>query len=531
MMVSREKVCRSRKAKLKSDKRLSKVGYEFDVYQSVWRLTASKTLNTSLLAPLNLSPEFEESFLLVLADYACEFSSGYTSKTFTLCRKLFESGVSEKIEERHIANYKASLTKTQEHKLGSVRAFILDWYDKEIQGVSKKAVDLLKVLKLSGEEKGKAVATGCPHSGAYSFDEQVAFINWYVDAYTEKLISLRDYAFIMILQSTGARPIQVSYLYSGDLITRMKSGITCFDLRLPNAKKRKENIRDSYQLKEDVSEDLALVLNAQIKQSIQLVEAYFDIDLDAESKNQVPIFVNESKLSESRNFREFLQVTNSTPDYFCITKGQIGSLIQRIARLCPLKTQRIMIDGEAGDLHINPRRFRYTHATNMAIVGASAHAIAEELGHEDTQHVTVYTEFKEEMAERIDEALAPSLIPLSQAFLGTLIDSDKDAVRANDPRSLINTNKGDSVGNCGEFGFCANGTVHCYTCNKFQPWVNGPHHQVLDKVISERDWKLKMGASEFVLQGHNRSIDAIRVVIKKCEVRKQELEKEVAINA
>jgi hypothetical protein len=40
-----------------------------------------------------------------------------------------------------------------------------------------------------------------------------------------------------------------------------------------------------------------------------------------------------------------------------------------------------------------------------------------------------------------------------------------------------------------------------------------------------------MGASEFVLQGHNRSIDAIKVVIHKCNARKQELEKEGALNA
>jgi len=164
------------------------------------------------------------------------------------------------------------------------------------------------------------------------------------------------------------------------------------------------------------------------------------------------------------------------------------------------------------------------------MLGASAHIIAEELGHEDTQHVTVYTEFNEEMADRIDEALEPNLTPLAQAFSGTLIDSEKDAIRANDPRSRVISDDGGTVGNCGKYGFCANGTIHCYTCNKFQPWVNAPHIEVLNNVTMERDRKRKMGASEFVLQGHNRSIDAIKVVIRKCEARKQELEKEGALN-
>ncbi len=67
------------------------------------------------------------------------------------------------------------------------------------------------------------------------------------------------------------------------------------------------------------------------------------------------------------------------------------------------------------------------------------------IGHSDTQNVKVYTEFNEDMADRIDAALASDLTPLAQAFSGTLIDSEKDAIRANDPRSRINNNDGNPV--------------------------------------------------------------------------------------
>ncbi|BBC40066.1 hypothetical protein PDPE_1-00906 [Photobacterium damselae subsp. piscicida] len=53
---------------------------------------------------------------------------------------------------------------------------------------------------------------------------------------------------------------------------------------------------------------------------------------------------------------------------------------------------------------------------------------------------------------------------------------------------------------------------------------------MLKSVISKRDRKRDMGASEFVLQGHNRSINAIKAVIQKCNARKQELENEGAFN-
>jgi len=522
------------KGRKKSDKRLSKANYEFDVYDNLWQLDANKSLNFKLLVPLNLEPEFLSNFKHALADYASEFSSSYALNIFMFSRLLFAIGVTESIQEQHIVNFKATLTKSTEYKLGYIRAFLLDWYDKEIKGVSEKTVELLNSLKLSGNEKGKAVALGCPFSGAYSFEEQTAFISWYVDAFTEKLISLTDYAFVMALQQTGARPIQLTYLYYKDLVTRVEEGIERFDLHLPNAKKRDEHFRGSFQTKEDTGEDLMLVLTAQANQSIKAVETQFDIKLTPSQKKQIPIFLNTREMAKLANFDEFEQLQQSTPDLLCLrTSGanpSVREVIRHLSRLCPLKTSRIKLDNGFGDLHINPRRFRYTHATNMAMLGASDYAIAEDLGQSDTQQVKVYTEFNEEMADRIDNALESDLTPLAQAFSGTLIDSEKDAIRANDPRSRINNSEGDPVGNCGKFGFCANGIIHCYTCNKFQPWLNAPHTEVLNSVISERERKRKMGASEFVLQGHNRSINAIQVVIQKCSARKQELENEEAIN-
>lgn len=515
MVVKTNKIQGSIRARTKSEKRYSKANYEFDVYGDLWQLDANRSLNFELLAPLNLDPKFEINFRLVLADYASEFSSSYTLNIFMFSRLFFSVGVSDAIREQHIVNFKATLSKSTEYKLGYIRAFLLDWYDKEIKGVDKTAVELLNSLKLSGNEKGKAVAVGCPFSGAYSFEEQAAFINWYVDAFTEKQISLTDYAFIMTLQQTGARPVQLTYLYYSDLIVRVEEGVEHFDLQLPNAKKRDESFRGSFQLKKDTGEDLILVLTAQANQSIKAVEVQFDIKLTSSQKKKIPIFINTREVAKLASFDEFEQLQERTPDLLCLrTRGanpSVGEMVRRLSRLCPLKTTRIELDDGFGDLHINPRRFRYTHATNMAMLGASDYAIAEELGQSDTQQVKVYTEFNEEMADRIDEALASDLTPLAQAFSGTLIDSEKDAIRANDPRSRINNNDGNPVGNCGNFGFCANGTIHCYTCNKFQPWLNASHTEVLRSVISERDRKRKMGASEFVLQGHNRSVDAIKV--------------------
>ena len=137
------------KAKTKSDKRRSKANYEFDVYDDVWRLDANHSLNFKLLAPLNLDSRFEINFKLALADYACEFSSHYAIGIFVYTRALFTAGVKDTINESHIINYKATLTKGAEWQLGYIRAFLLDWFDKEIKGVDKKAVELLNSLKFT----------------------------------------------------------------------------------------------------------------------------------------------------------------------------------------------------------------------------------------------------------------------------------------------------------------------------------------------------------------------------------------------
>ncbi|MDP5130099.1 MAG: site-specific integrase [Paraglaciecola sp.] len=509
--------------KILSDKRISKANYEFDVFEDFWKLNASFGLNFKTLSSFNLNKKFSDNFRLLLADYACEFSSGYVDNIYLFCRDLFSFGVVNNIKEENVINFKASLTDKTEYKLGFIRAFLIAWHEKGLSGVDKKVVLLLESMKIKGNQKGKAVTTGCPHSGAYSFEEQVAFINWYVNSFTQKIISLEEYAFIMGLQRTGARPIQLSYLYYGDLVVRKQGSIEHYDINLPNAKKRNEGIRESFQYKKDVSEDLMLVFVAQAEQSIKKIQQYFSIKLTDNDKKIIPVFLREEELKGLSNFDAFLTLSKSNPDFFCIRDYEINNMMKRLAKVCQLKTSRIIVNGEPGDLHISPRRFRYTHATNMAINGASVFAIAEELGHSDTQNVKVYTEFKEEIADRIDTALESSLIPMAQAFTGMLVDSQKDAIRANDPRSFINNDNGNSVGNCGKFGFCGNGTIHCYTCNKFQPWVYAPHKEVLASVLSELELKRQMGASEFVLHSHNRSIDAIKVVIMKCDARKEEL--------
>ncbi|MFA0026128.1 site-specific integrase, partial [Vibrio sp. 10N.261.49.A5] len=132
MAINGQKSSGYRDIKSKSDKRLSKANYEFDVYSDNWQLDANVRLNLALLEPLSLTPKFSACFRLALADYAAEFSSNYARNIFSYTRLLFEMGVTDKITEQYVINFKSSLTQNTEYKLGYIRAFLLDWHDKEI---------------------------------------------------------------------------------------------------------------------------------------------------------------------------------------------------------------------------------------------------------------------------------------------------------------------------------------------------------------------------------------------------------------
>jgi len=93
--------------KPKSEIRLSKANYEFDLYADTWSLDANISINFTLLNKLQLTDNFEKNFRKAFADYACEFSSSYVINIYVEIRKLFLCGVNNKVEEKNIINFKA----------------------------------------------------------------------------------------------------------------------------------------------------------------------------------------------------------------------------------------------------------------------------------------------------------------------------------------------------------------------------------------------------------------------------------------
>ncbi|KWF27850.1 hypothetical protein WT56_18840 [Burkholderia pseudomultivorans] len=219
------------------------------------------------------------------------------------------------------------------------------------------------------------------------------------------------------------------------------------------------------------------------------------------------------------------RVTATVPDFAADSirwsTAAFGEALRRVANRLDLYAR----DGSR--LYLTPRRLRYTFATRLVQDGASQVLLADALDHTDLQHVMVYYNARADIVVKLDRAMAIKLAPWAQAFMGTLVKGESRAIRGHDPASRIRhfdsrTGRLDGVGTCGSFGFCGLAApIACYTCAKFQPWLDGPHELVLEALLADRDAHLQRGADPKMTQARDLTITAVADVITRCEEMKR----------
>ena len=493
--------------------RKTKMGYEFDIFSNLWQLDGSDFLNWCQFNDLNLISSFEEGFRRNLAVFASEMSARYVKNIFAHMKDLLQTTEAKTLSLACVQNFLGTLDKENEWKLGYIKAFILDWHERGYGGLDSEVASFLEELILKGNVKGKAVSKGCPHTGAYSMQEQQSILRWAVKAFDLDELSLEEFSWLVANMYLGSRPVQIRSTIKGDIsYSKTESGHEVYKLNRVAGKQRNAGFREVLE-EIEIDEDLALLLTNQAELSIAFIEGHFGEPVPRELINSTPVFISRDAIRSFSSMQACYQSLESTPDYIFMRADSAFSLMERISGKCNVKTPRL--DGEY--LSLRSRRFRYTLGTNASRRGLSARAIAKLLGHKSTQNVKVYVENTSDTVDIIDDAMSTVLAPLAQAFAGTLISNERDAIRANDPRSRIKTNGGAGVGSCGEFGFCASGGRQCYLCSKFQPWVHGQHEKVLESILQERETLRSRGASNFVIQSTDNLLMAIKEVVLLCE--------------
>jgi len=496
-----------------SNARTTKRGYSFDYNSDEWRLDGTNVIRFKNLTELDFATA--DGFRRSLCRYAEELSADHTLNMFHRfndCIKFIGTG---NITVEGIANYRASFDSENEYKLGALKGFLLAWYEWNFEGIDSKVAHFLQELTLKGNVKGKAVKRFCPYSGPLSHNELGALIEWASNAFSNGKLGLDEYSFFMAIALTGRRAVQIRYLRSDDLIVRETSTGSDYVIRCPRAKQRGSKFREQFSSL-PINEDLYLILSSQRNSSITIIEEQVGEQLSAEDKKTVPIFLEKPRLDELTTVSTFKKYSTEIPDYLYLSRDTASELLTRVSIKNTARSERT---GEY--INFTASRFRYTKGTNLARRGISGTALAVALDHSDTQNINVYVENTEETAIQIDEIMAPVMAPLAQAFAGNLILSERDALRRNDPNSRVKSNRSIDLGNCGTHAFCASGYRACYTCSNFQPWIEAPHHEVLEDVLSERARQSELDISSHVIQATDRLLLAVQQVILMCKSEKE----------
>jgi integrase len=488
----------------------SKDGYSFDPASRRWQLNKDITVNLSFVTTL-LEPA-RIGFLKTLQRYAEEMSACHTQNMATRFQRFVRDTGANTLSPANLLNWRSMLPGGEQWQLGGLKSFLLAWHDYGYEGASDEVADLLREWRLKGNEKGMAVASGCAETGPLTDVELNALLSWANMALVRQVLPFWIYAYFLTLAMTARRAVQIASLRGKALLEERRDDHTLFRLNVPRAKQRGGGFRKTFRSLV-ILEDLQNVLTCQHRQSVAEIEARIGQHLPPSLCTEVPIFLNPSVVRTIKRSASIEDLLNGNrPDLLHATTLNLQRGLVTFGRLSTARSERT---GEY--IRISATRFRYTRGTKLRREGFGPFIIAELLDHSDIQNVQVYTQNTAAEAVVINDLVGRQLAPFAQACMGTLVWSEREALRGEDSRSRVPNGHQNGVGTCGNYGFCASGYRACYTCYHFQPWVNGPHEEVLEELYEEKRRVRESGCAEGVVNATDLLILAVEHCVDLCQ--------------
>ena len=489
---------------------ISKDGYPFNPIDNYWKL--NKDVTITLVLPHPLSQGTERGFRETLQRYAEEASARHTRNMETRFKRYLRDTGASRVTPTDLMNWRAKLGQDEQWQLGGLKGFLLAWHDYGFDGVSKEVVDLLQSWRIQGNKKGVSVASGCPETGPYTDLEIAALLDWANMAVADRTLAFEDYAYLLALAMTARRPVQIAAIRGKGLIQQTSRGVQQFRLDCPRAKQRGVGFRESFRSLA-IIEDLFLVLRQQHHHSVTEIEKAIGASLGADLAAEVPIFLNHQALKSIAGPADVNEgLLGSVPDRLHAPTDSLAASLRRCAKASTARSERT---GEF--IRLSATRFRHTRGTKLRREGFGPFIIAELLDHSDIQNVHVYTENTAQEAVVINALIGPQLAPFAQACLGRLVRSERDAIRGDDPRSRVPNDRQHAVGTCGNYGFCASGYRACYTCFHFQPWLDGPHEEVLADLYAEKERTRAAGCADVIVNANDQLVLAVEHCVSMCK--------------
>ncbi|MFD2262593.1 site-specific integrase [Lacibacterium aquatile] len=421
-------------------------------------------------------------------------------------REACESG--EDIPYAAISEVRASFGKHEAYRLHYIRKWYNWCLDQGLPGFSTEVALQADELVIGGNTKGEAVRSADPNEGPLTDPEIVALQNALRAARVTNRLSLKEQVALWLCIAFGSNTGPLTLLRDEDfekLTTDNAEGVV-YQIRIPRHKKGDTTSRAQFRTRRLNAEIGALVEALVLenkKETREMEYCAYAAPLFRRSKPREDI-------SDSSPLREF-RYHYSAPLF---AKEVIKQAAEQL---------RVISPRTGKPLHVSPRRLRYTFATRLVREGASQVVVADALDHTDLQNVQVYFDLKSDIVEKLDAAMALELGPLAQAFMGEVIKTEAQAKRAGERGSRVyfadrKTDVFDPVGSCGSFSFCGlTAPIACYTCPRFQAWIDGPHDKALQGLITLREDRVAQGYDAKFISIHDNTILAIADVIDRID--------------
>lgn len=502
----------------------SKDGYSFALNANKWTLNKDVTVSFQKEV-LNLEGDTQSGFRRSLARYAEESSAKHTLNMYHRFQRMVRDTGCKSIDENVIRNWRAMLDAEHEWYLGALRGFLISWYDYGYEGISSQVVKVLEGMRLSGNQKGVAIANRCPDTGALTQNEQVAICNELIRLFSEGQISLACYSYLITLQATARRAVQLRQLKAKDLIKEKCSRTKTinFYLNIPRAKQRGIGFREAFK-RLSITEELYLTLLNLVHHDNKKLSGMLKYKLSQKQEDLTPLFIDWAAIEKV--FNDNSEAVLSEPllesDILHLSTNQLRDGFMRQVNIL-----NQAISERTGDIiRLSARRFRRTRGTNLGRKGVSAFIIAEALDQSDTQNVIVYTENTADTVAYVDKAIGKQLAHFAKVFKGKIIVDVADGERGNDPTARIPNKDNEVVGACGTNDFCIKGYEACYLCEKFRPLHDAPHEKFLNSLYVEKDARLKATKSEQYASTKDTLILAVEWVVQACTDMKHKPEEQ-----
>ncbi|MCV2353567.1 tyrosine-type recombinase/integrase [Paucibacter sp. B2R-40] len=532
---------------------ITRDGVEFDSRMPTWPIDAQTTLYVEDLCSL-FDSELAEGLVGTLRNLVSKFSAntvhGHATVLRHYHRTIAPSSVIHHWDASDLRGYRESLINEFGHEeyLIRLRAFLKHWGALRQPGVSADTTRVLREMRLKASEKGRAVRIQDPQKGPLTPDELLNLTRDIYRGVEAGDISLELLSLVVFHIVTGRRTGQSAALKcldvdrsrKGDPTPGKNEGEQLYLLHVPRAKQQGHGFRRTRRSIQLIEVNFALfeaqreMVRAEFNQLLE--ENGFQLQhLDVEHLLAcVPLFPNwkniRNTVTAAKSLREQSHAlalatlrTHAEGQLWHLTRTQVTKMLQKAGKLAGAKAR----DGTP--LQLDVTRLRYTKGTDLARQGVNRPTIAWLLDHSNLDSAGIYIDNLPEHAAHVNEALKGSLVMnhVAALFRGEIVDSEADAVAGNVPQQSRIYYQGNGAATCGIQKQCGLGggiPLACYTCERFQPWIDGPHESVLADLLRERSLECKtLGDDHPVTRRRDATISAVINVVQRCTARKQEL--------